>query len=195
MAEETESAGQEVNALLRQKHEKLVNILLDCGSVCIGYSGGVDSVYLAKAALDVLGPRKVLAVTGLGAGHPTVQRDVALECAHRFGIPHVEIRTEELSDPGYRANSSDRCSFSKAELWARLSVVAAARGLRTVLDGSNADDASDHRPGLKAARDLGVRSPLLEAGLGHAEVRELSRRVGLPTSRSSYPSGSEASDD
>lgn len=181
MTEETESARQELNTLLRRKHEKLVNILLDCGSVCIGYSGGVDSVYLAKAALDVLGPRKVLAVTGLSAAYPTVQRDVAVECARRFGIPHVEIRTEELSDPAYRANGSDRCYFCKSELWTRLSVVAAARGLRTVLDGSNADDASDYRPGLEAARELGVRSPLLEAGLTKAEVRELSRRVGLPT--------------
>lgn len=182
MTEETESAGQEGNALLRQKHEKLVNILLDCGSVCIGFSGGVDSVYLAKAALDVLGPRRVLAVTGVSAATPTGKRHVALESAHRFGIPHVEIRTEELSDPGDRANSSGRGSFSRSELWARLSVVAAARGLRTVLDGSNADDASDDRPGRKAARDLGVRSPLLEAGLSKAEVRELSRSVGLPTS-------------
>lgn len=163
------------------KFERLGSILRECGSVCVGYSGGVDSVFLARAAVDELGPANVLAVTGLSAAYPAVQHEVALDCARRFGIPHLHVRTDELEDPGYAANPSNRCYFCKSELWTKLVAVAAERGYAVVLDGSNADDAGDHRPGMQAARELGVRSPLLEAGLTKAEIRELSRRLGLPT--------------
>jgi pyridinium-3,5-biscarboxylic acid mononucleotide sulfurtransferase len=165
----------------QRKFGELQKILSDCDSVCIGYSGGVDSVFLAVAATDTLGPSRVLAVTGLSPAYPAVQRAVAVDCAHRFGIPHLEVETDELSDPRYAANPSNRCYYCKSELWPRLGQVAAERGLRTVLDGSNADDADDYRPGFRAARENGVRSPLLEAGLTKAEVRELSRIRGLPT--------------
>lgn len=164
-----------------EKFERLRAILRGYGSVCIGYSGGVDSVFLAKAALDELGPDRVLAVTGLSAAYPAVQHDVALECARRFGIPHEHIGTDELADPAYAANATDRCYHCKSELWSKLTELAAERGLAVVLDGSNADDAGDFRPGMQAARELGVRSPLLEAGLTKSEIRELSRRLGLPT--------------
>jgi pyridinium-3,5-biscarboxylic acid mononucleotide sulfurtransferase len=163
------------------KYATLHQILVDCGSVCIGYSGGVDSVLLAKAALDTLGADRVLAVTGRSAAYPAAQREVAVECANRFGIPHLEVDTDELDDPNYAANPGNRCYFCKAELWPKLRAVAAARGLREVLDGSNADDAHDYRPGFGAARENGVRSPLLEASLTKDDVRELSRRLGLPT--------------
>lgn len=164
-----------------RKYEALQEILRECGSVCVGYSGGVDSVFLSVAAVDTLGPDRVLAVTGRSAAYPAVQHDVALECARKFGIPHVEVETDELSDPRYAANPANRCYFCKSELWPKLRSVAAERGLAVVLDGSNADDADDYRPGTAAARENGVRSPLQEAGLTKADIRELSRLRGLPT--------------
>lgn len=149
--------------------------------MCVGYSGGVDSVFLAAFAVEVLGRDHVLAVTGRSAAYPAVQHAMALECVERFGIPHVEIETDELADPDYAANRTDRCYFCKSELWDRLDEVARTRGLRTVVDGSNADDAEDHRPGARAARERAVRSPLQEAGLDKAMIRSLSLAMGLPT--------------
>ncbi|HEX7089787.1 MAG TPA: ATP-dependent sacrificial sulfur transferase LarE [Longimicrobiales bacterium] len=166
---------------LELKRSRLVELLRGLGSVCIGYSGGVDSVFLACVALEALGPDRVLAVTGRSASYPMVQREMALECVRRFGIPHLEIETDELSDPRYAANPSNRCYFCKTELWSRLKAIAAERGLAAVLDGSNADDVGDWRPGMDAAREHGVRSPLLEVGLTKAEIRALSARMGLPT--------------
>ncbi|HSK19913.1 MAG TPA: ATP-dependent sacrificial sulfur transferase LarE [Longimicrobiales bacterium] len=168
-------------ASLDQRAQRLHEILRECGSVCIGYSGGVDSVYLAAAAVATLGRENVLAVTGRSAAYPMVQRDVALECARDFGIPHLEIETDELADERYTANPSNRCYYCKSELWPKLVGVARERGLNAVLDGSNADDAGDYRPGFAAARENHVRSPLLEAGLTKADVRTLSARLGLPT--------------
>jgi pyridinium-3,5-biscarboxylic acid mononucleotide sulfurtransferase len=166
---------------LQQKFERLQDLLRDCGSVCIGYSGGVDSVFLALAAVETLGADRVLAVTGRSAAYPAVQHDIAVDCARRFGIPHAEVHTDELSDPNYTANPSNRCYYCKSELWPKLIEVARDRGLATVLDGSNADDADDYRPGFRAARENAVRSPLLEAGLTKDDIRELSRQRGLPT--------------
>lgn len=163
------------------KRSRLEAILRDCGSVCIGYSGGVDSVYLARVALDVLGPERVLAVTGRSDAYPEHQHRIALDCVERFGIPHLEIRTDELDDPAYTANPTNRCYHCKTELWSKLVPLARSRGLAVVMDGSNADDAGDWRPGALAARERGVRSPLQEAGLTKAEIRELSRAAGLPT--------------
>jgi uncharacterized protein len=166
---------------INEKYAALAALIREFGSVCIGYSGGVDSVFLSKVAVDTLGPERVLAVTGMSASYPGVQHDVALECARRFGIPHIEIGTDELADPNYAANPTNRCYFCKSELWSKLAGVAAERGYAVVLDGSNADDIGDHRPGMQAAREHGVRSPLLEAKLTKSEIRELSHRLGLPT--------------
>jgi pyridinium-3,5-biscarboxylic acid mononucleotide sulfurtransferase len=166
---------------LEQKFDRLKAILQECGSACVGYSGGVDSVFLAVAAVEVLGPSNVLAVTGLSPAYPEVQRRTARECALQFGIPHAETATNELSDPNYAANPGNRCYYCKSELWPKVTEVARARGLAAVLDGSNADDAHDYRPGFAAAREHGVRAPLLEAGLTKADIRELSRQRGLPT--------------
>ena len=166
---------------LDEKHGALQAILRACGSVCVGYSGGVDSVLVARVAVDTLGAARVLAVTGLSPAYPEVQRTVARTCAHRFGIPHLEIETSELDDSNYAANPANRCYFCKAALWPALSHVARARGYAVVVDGSNADDAHDYRPGFAAGREHGIRSPLLEAGLTKAEIRELSRRLELPT--------------
>lgn len=166
---------------LAARYGRLEAILRECGSVCIGYSGGVDSVFLACVAVDVLGPERVLAVTGRSPAYPRVQYEMALECVRRFDIPHLEIVTDELEDPGYAANPANRCYFCKSELWGKLAGVARERGLAAVLDGSNADDAGEYRPGLSAGAERGVRSPLLEAGLSKADIRFLSRERGLPT--------------
>jgi uncharacterized protein len=166
---------------VRAKQRALEELLRSLESVVIGYSGGVDSVFLAVAAVDALGAQNVLAVTGRSLAYPDVQHEIAISCARDFGVPHLEIETDELADPNYTANPSNRCYFCKTELWAKLTGIAEARGYHTVLDGSNADDAHDHRPGMRAARERAVRSPLMEVGLSKAEIRLLSRERGLPT--------------
>ena len=163
------------------KRQRLIQILCECGSVVVGYSGGVDSVFLARVAVDVLGAQNVLAVTGKSDSIASWMEDTARDVAATFGIPWLELETREIDDPRYAANPSNRCYFCKSELWTRLADVARGRGLRTVLDGSNADDVGDHRPGAVAATENAVRSPLLEAGLTKAEIREWSRELGLPT--------------
>jgi uncharacterized protein len=166
---------------LERKEQELRETLRACGSAIIGYSGGVDSAYLAMVALDALGADGVLAVTGRSPAYPAVQQEMAVKVAESIGLPHLEIETYELEDPNYAANPKDRCYFCKAELYGRLVALAEERGFAVVLDGSNADDLDDHRPGLIAARELGVRSPLQEVGLTKEEIRSLSRRAGLPT--------------
>jgi len=159
----------------------LEDVLRRCQSTVIGFSGGVDSSYLAKAALDALGAERVLAVTGRSPSYPTVQYEMAVTVARTIGLAHVEIETHELDDPDYAANTASRCYYCKTELYERLVALARERGFAVVLDGSNADDLDDYRPGLRAARELGVRSPLQEVGLTKMEIRSLSRSAGLPT--------------
>jgi pyridinium-3,5-biscarboxylic acid mononucleotide sulfurtransferase len=163
------------------KRQHLIQILRECGSVVVGYSGGVDSVFLARVAVEVLGASNVLAVTGKSDSIASWMEDTAREVAERFGIPWLELETREIDDPRYAANPSNRCYFCKSELWARLAEVAEERGFAAVLDGSNADDVGDHRPGAVAAAENAVRSPLLEAGLTKSEIRAWSRELGLPT--------------
>jgi pyridinium-3,5-biscarboxylic acid mononucleotide sulfurtransferase len=151
------------------------------GTVVIGFSGGVDSAFLACAAVDALGPDRVLAVIGRSASYPSEQWERARGVAEEFGVPVLEVSTDEVSDPRYAANPSNRCYFCKTELWDTLGPIARERGFSVVVDGTNADDLGDHRPGGRAAAEHGVRSPLAELGFSKATIRRLSRERGIPT--------------
>jgi len=164
-----------------QKEQALVAWFRNRGSALIGFSGGVDSAYLACVAVEALGSEHVLAVIGRSASYPMEQWARAREVADRFQVPVLEIDTDEMSDPRYAANPSNRCYFCKTELWSRLVPVAAERGLAVVVDGTNADDLGDHRPGRLAANEHGVFSPLADLGFTKQDIRELSRLRDIPT--------------
>ena len=151
------------------------------GGVVVGYSGGVDSAYLAVIARRVLGADAMLAIIGRSASYPADQWATARRVADDFDVPVLELDTEELADPRYAANPSNRCYFCKTELWGKLVPVANARGFSTVLDGTNADDLRDYRPGAQAAREHDVASPLAALGFTKADIRLRSRALGLPT--------------
>jgi uncharacterized protein len=155
--------------------------LLGYGRVLLGYSGGVDSGLLAVVGADVLGAERFLAVVGRSASYPESQWRNAVELARRYEVPLLEVETRELADPHYLRNATNRCYFCKTELWTRLGEIARARGFDTIVDGTNADDLGEHRPGLSAAEEHRVRSPLAELGWTKEAVRSASRRLGLPT--------------
>jgi uncharacterized protein len=149
--------------------------------LAIGYSGGVDSAYLAVVARDVLGARNVLAIIGRSASYPAAQWEAARNVATAFDVPVLELDTDELNDPRYAANPSNRCYFCKTELWSKLLPLARSQGFETVADGTNADDLSDYRPGAQAAREHRVESPLATLGFTKDEIRACSRARGIPT--------------
>ena len=163
------------------KEKALGELLRGYGRVAVGFSGGVDSTLLLRVARDVLGVENVLAVI---ADTPTLPRKefvLARGLVDEMGVPCVVVQPNELEDPDYAANPKDRCYFCKRHLFALVARAAAEKGFTTVLDGNNADDAGDYRPGRRAAIELGVKSPLMEVGLTKAEIRMLSARAGLPT--------------
>jgi len=194
--------GEQSRRLLEEKSRRLQDILAGYQSVLIAFSGGVDSAYLAIAAAEALGPR-ALAVTADSPSYPDAHRRLALSIANDFGLAHEVIHTDELERPEYRANPANRCYYCKDELYGRLAALAAERGLAVVVDGNNADDRGDYRPGRQAAREHGVRSPLDEADLTKDDIRELARDAGLdswnePASAclsSRIPYGDEVSDE
>ena len=165
---------------LAYKENELRQILLDMDSCLVAFSGGVDSAYLAVVATDVLAD-SALAVTAESPSYPTHQKKIAMDVVARYGIRHEFIRSDELNDPNYAGNPVNRCYFCKHELYSKLQQMALDHGFRYVIDGTNLDDTGDYRPGRAAGKELSVRSPLIEAGLGKSEIRRLSRARGLPT--------------
>jgi uncharacterized protein len=176
-----ESTHADVAAATRDKEHALMEWIRRAAPIAIGFSGGVDSAYLAALAVEAAGAAKVIGFIGRSASYPESQWVVARTVAERVGLTVVELDTDEMNDPRYAANPTNRCYFCKTELWSRIVPAAQARGVATVVDGTNADDLSDHRPGAAAAREMGVQSPLADAGLTKAEIRSLSHMRGLPT--------------
>ena len=170
----------ENSSTVEHKDAVLRRALGELPSLIVAYSGGVDSAYLAIAATQVLG-RRALCVTADSASYPERHRRLAIDIAEVCGLHHEIIRTDELARPEYRSNPANRCYFCKHELYTHLTAIARERGIAAIADGSNADDRGDYRPGRQAAREFGVLSPLDAAQLTKDEIRELSRRAGLPT--------------
>jgi uncharacterized protein len=177
MGDQAEPAA--VANALTEKAEALRLRLATLGSVVVAYSGGVDSAYLAYVASRTLGDRAV-AVTADSPSYPERHRRLAFQIARDFGLRHEVVHTRELDRPEYRANPVNRCYYCKHELYTHLSRIASERGA-IVVDGNNADDRGDYRPGRQAAREFGVRSPLDDVNLTKDEIRALSKRAGLPT--------------
>jgi uncharacterized protein len=164
-----------------KKLNTLKNALAEFENVLVAFSGGVDSAFLLKAALDTLGKKNVVAVTARSVIHPVRETEQAVLLAKEIGAPHIMIETDELSIPEFVRNPQNRCYICKKALFWKMRNQADILGIRTIIEGSNADDLSDFRPGIRALHELGIKSPLLEAGLTKNEIRKLSREMGLAT--------------
>jgi uncharacterized protein len=165
-------------AQARQRARDLEARLADLGSVVVAYSGGVDSAFLGITAGRILGDRSIC-ITADSPSYPDRHRDLAIGTARAFQLRHEMVRTSEIDNPDYRANPANRCYYCKHELYSHLTALARDRGFAAVVDGSNADDRGDYRPGRQAAREFGVISPLDEVGLTKDEIRELARDAGM----------------
>jgi len=166
--------------MITTKLDTLKTILIDMQSVLVAYSGGVDSTFLLKVAHDTLGD-KVLAVTEFSPVYPSEETEQAKQLAHEMGVHHEFLETQELSNQNFLNNPKERCYWCKKDLFSDLLDLAQKRNIRYVLDGANFDDIGDWRPGMQAARELGVRSPLKEAEFTKDEIRRFSKNLGLPT--------------
>ena len=176
----TEKKGRGLPAALERKYSRLQAILRDMDRVLVAYSGGVDSTLLLKVARDVLG-KGAAAVTAASVIHPAWETRDAKALAKRLGTPLLVLRVEPLEDRAFAANPPDRCYHCKRKIFARFLEIARSRGIPWVVDGTNTGDAGDFRPGTRALAELGIRSPLKEAGLDKAGIRRISKALGLPT--------------
>ncbi|MCU9615185.1 ATP-dependent sacrificial sulfur transferase LarE [Caldibacillus lycopersici] len=167
--------------MLTEKYEKLTSILEEMGNVVVAFSGGVDSTFLLKVAIDTLGSENVLAVTADSETYPTSELLEAKKLAVHIGAQHRIIATSELAIPGYTENNKNRCYFCKHSLFNQIIPIMKENGFQNVVYGVIADDMNEFRPGMRAAKEKGVRGPLQEANLFKEEIRELSREMGLPT--------------
>src|SRR5436309_3792758 len=170
-----EIPNNDLPVALHEKYEKLRAIFTGLDRVLVAFSGGVDSSLVAKVACDVLGSEQTLAVIAVS---PSLARDEEREAPallSEIGLPYLMVETEEVDDPQYAANPINRCYFCKTHVYGALKRVAQDRGFDTVVDGFNGEDSDDYRPGRKAGRELGVRSPLAEVGFRKDEIRELAR--------------------
>jgi len=164
---------------LQQKYARLQSVIAGFESVLVAFSGGVDSSLLAKVALDVLGAPRVLAAIAISASLGEDEERTALEILTELGLSYIKIETYEVEDPRYAANPINRCYFCKEHVYGALVSAARERGFEVILDGFNSEDTADFRPGRKAGRELGVRSPLHEVGFSKDDVRTLARHLGL----------------
>jgi uncharacterized protein len=172
--------GDWTDPTLIEHRDRLLSTLRGYGRVAVAYSGGVDSAVVAKAAREALGDDAV-AVTAVSESLASGELEEAEALARKIGIKHRVIRTEEFADPNYLRNNPDRCYFCKSELYGRLASMLVTLDVEVIASGANRDDAGDHRPGMRAAGEKGVRHPLQECGLGKAEVRALAKAWDLPT--------------
>ncbi len=163
---------------LEQKTKKIKSLILEMDSALVAFSGGVDSTLVLALAHEVLG-KKALAVTAQSASMPDREMKACHQLAKEIGVKHLVVKTEEMSNPNYRANPANRCYHCKTELYSSLKKVAQQENILNILNGTNTDDLGDYRPGLDSAREQGVRSPLVEAEFNKQEVRELSRKMEL----------------
>jgi len=164
---------------IQAKLDRVKVILGELQQTVVAYSGGVDSTLVTKLALDVLGAENVLALIAISASFGADEEREAIETLNEIGVPFLLIETDEVADPRYAANPTNRCYFCKENVYGALVEAAAARGFTTVVDGFNSDDTGDFRPGRKAGRELGIRSPLCEADLNKEEIRAAARHLGL----------------